>query len=496
MVRIAGQMLVEKEHGKFSGGKKKMTLSHELIPNNVNLSSDRKLQRALEQWHPKFMQWWNEMGPDQYQDKEVYLRTAVSVEPGGWAHFDHVKMPDYRWGIFLTPQEQTRTIHFGDRIGEKTWDEVPGEHRGDLRRLIVTQADTEPASVEQQRLLAATAPSLYDMRNLFQVNVEEARHLWAMVYLLMKYFGKDGREESEDLLIRRSGDPDSPRILNAFNEPIASWLDFFCFTTFTDRDGKYQLGALAESAFNPLSNTTKFMLTEEAHHMFVGETGVGRVIQRSAELLEKAPQGDLFEMGAIPLEIIQKYVNHWFSVSIDLFGSEDSTNAASYFSSGLKARFGESSDQMYPDHKALKEEYTYETMDESGKIKNLTIPLRRAMNAVLKDSYTADCGKFIDRWNKILEKKNIEFRFTLPSLRFNRSVGVFANQHFDPKGNALTDDQWEKAKGKYLPTKEDRQKVQELMVQVIEPGKFANWIAAPLRGINGRPLDFEYVRLS
>ena len=155
---------------------------------------------------------------------------------------------------------------------------MPGEFRNMLRRIIVTQGDTEPASVEQQRLLGHTAPSLYDLRNLFQVNVEEGRHLWAMVYLLHSYFGKDGREEAEGLLERRSGDADKPRILGAFNQPIKNWLDFFFFTMFTDRDGKYQLYALSESGFDPLARTTRFMLTEEAHHMFVGETGVDRVV--------------------------------------------------------------------------------------------------------------------------------------------------------------------------------------------------------------------------
>ncbi|RME50026.1 MAG: benzoyl-CoA 2,3-epoxidase subunit BoxB, partial [Deltaproteobacteria bacterium] len=299
-----------------------MGTSRELIPNNVDLSHNRKLQRALEAWHPKFMDWWMEMGPDGFQTKEVYLRTAVSVEPGGWAHFEYVRMPEYRWGIFLTPQEEERTIEYGDRIGEKSWDEVPGEHRTDLRRLIVTQADTEPASVEQQRRLAYSAPSLYDMRNLFQVNVEEARHLWAMVYLLQQFFGRDGREEAEDLLIRRSGNPDTPRILTTFNDPIENWLDFFCFTMFTDRDGKFQLGALAASAFNPLARTTQFMLTEEAHHLFVGETGIRRIIRRSAELAETAPGGDVAEAGGIPLDTLQRYINQWFSRSLDLFGSE------------------------------------------------------------------------------------------------------------------------------------------------------------------------------
>ncbi|MFI5290756.1 MAG: benzoyl-CoA 2,3-epoxidase subunit BoxB, partial [Polyangia bacterium] len=199
------------------------------IPNNVNLASDKRLQRALEQWLPSYLDWWREVGPEGFQARDVYLRTAISVETDGWAHFDYVKMPDYRWGIFLTPQEADKKIGFGDFEGQPVWNEVPGEFRNMLRRIIVTQGDTEPASVEQQRLLGATAPSLYDLRNLFQVNVEEGRHLWAMVYLLHSYFGKDGREEAEGLLERRSGDADKPRILGAFNQPITNWLDFFFF---------------------------------------------------------------------------------------------------------------------------------------------------------------------------------------------------------------------------------------------------------------------------
>ncbi len=148
------------------------------IPNNVDLSSDKKLQRALEQWQPNFLSWWLEMGPEGFQQDQVWLRTAISVDSDGWANFDYVKMPDYRWGIFLADRVADRKIHFGDNIGQPVWQEVPGEHRNTLRRLIVTQGDTEPASVEQQRLLGQTCPSLYDLRNLFQVNVEEGRHLW------------------------------------------------------------------------------------------------------------------------------------------------------------------------------------------------------------------------------------------------------------------------------------------------------------------------------
>ena len=190
----------------------------ERIPNNVNLAENRRLQRALEEWQPKFLEWWRDMGPEGFQARDVYLRTAISVDAQGWANFGWVKMPEYRWGIFLAEPEPNRTIAFGDHKGEPAWSEVPGEYRGTLRRLIVTQGDTEPASVEQQRHLGRTCPSLYDLRNLFQINVEEGRHLWAMVYLLQAYFGRDGREEAEALLQRRSGDRDKPRILGAFNE--------------------------------------------------------------------------------------------------------------------------------------------------------------------------------------------------------------------------------------------------------------------------------------
>src|SRR6202171_5779211 len=245
-----------------------------LIPNNVNLGADPRVKRALESWHPGYINWWQDMGPEGFQQSMVYLRTAVSVDAKGWAKFDYIKMPEYRWGILLAPAVEDRKIAFGVHKGEPVWQEIPGEYRAMLRRLVVIQGDTEPASVEQQRHLGKTAPSLYDMRNLFQVNVEEGRHLWAMVYLLQNYFGRDGRDEADDLLRRRSGSADAPRMLGAFNEATPDWLSFFMFTTFTDRDGKMQLPPPAQCGLDPLSRTCRFMLTEEAHHMYVGETGV------------------------------------------------------------------------------------------------------------------------------------------------------------------------------------------------------------------------------
>ncbi len=466
-------------------------ISEENIPNNVDLSSDKRLQRALVEWLPNYLDWWRAVGPDGFQEKEIYLRTAISVDTDGWAHFDYVRMPDYRWGIFLAAPENDRKVGFGDFAGQPVWNEVPGEFRNTLRRIIVTQGDTEPASVEQQRLLGKTAPSLYDMRNLFQVNVEEGRHLWAMVYLLHSYFGKDGREEAEELLARRSGDADKPRILGAFNQPILNWLDFFLFTMFTDRDGKYQLAALAQSGFDPLSRTCKFMLTEEAHHMFVGETGVDRMVQRSCELQKSAPDGDVRKMGGIDLPTLQKYINLWFSLSEDLFGGEISSNAADFFSAGLKGRYRE--DQL-PEHKALDAAYSMQVV-ESGQVVQKEVPLRNAMNEVLRDNYVEDCQRAVDKWNRTAKKVGVEFELQLPSRRFHRQQGIYSGLHFDPAGNLLDEASFSRRKDEWLPSVSDNAYIASLMQQVTEPGKIANWLAPPSKGVNGHPFDFEYVKL-
>jgi benzoyl-CoA 2,3-epoxidase subunit B len=463
---------------------------YEKIPNNVGLNEDRRLQRALETWQPDYLQWWLDMGPSDFQKDQIYLRTAISVEPSGWAHFDYVKMPDYRWGIFLAPQANEGKIGFGDYQGQPVWSEIPGEFRNWLRRIVVTQGDTEPASVEQQRNLGHTAPSLYDLRNLFQVNVEEGRHLWAMVYLLHRFFGRDGREEAEELLQRRSGNPDKPRILSAFNQPIENWLDFFMFTMFTDRDGKYQLLALSESAFDPLARTTKFMLTEEAHHMFVGEYGIQRIVQRTCELMRKDPNEDVRNLGGIDLPTIQKYINLWYSLSADLFGGEISTNAANYFGASLKGRNQEAS---YEDHQAKEGSYAM-AVPQNGTLEEQQVPLRNAMNEVLRDSYIEDCQRGCDRWNKVIAQAEIPFRLKIPIRRFNRHIGIYAGMYFTPQGELITQEEWEKSKDHWLPSEADRAYVKSLMSPVYEIGKIANWIAPPNKGINGNPFEFEYAR--
>ena len=463
----------------------------ERIPNNVSLSSDRRLQRALENWQPRFLSWWNEMGPAGFQTSDVYLRTATSVDAKGWATFDYLKMPDYRWGIFLAEPEPDRKIAFGEHKGEPVWQEVPGEHRGVLRRLIVTQGDTEPASVEQQRHLGRTCPSLYDLRNLFQVNVEEGRHLWAMVYLLQAFFGRDGREEAEALLERRSGSADNPRILGAFNERTPDWLSFFMFAHFTDRDGKFQLASLAESGFDPLSRTCRFMLTEEAHHLFVGETGIGRIIARTCELMKRHRTDRVAEYGGIGLDLIQKYLNFHFSVSLDLFGSELSTNAANYFSSGLKGRFKET--ERDDDHRLTDASYrVFKSRD--GKIVESDQPALTALNENLRDAYIADCERALVRWNKTIEESGAGLPLTLPHRGFHRAIGEFNGVFVSPAGKIISEPEWRSHEHEWLPNQEDREFVGSLMEPVTEPGKFASWIAPPPRGINHQPIEQDYVR--
>ena len=470
-----------------------------LIPNNVNLGSDVRVKRALEKWHPGYLNWWKDMGPEGFQELLVYLRTAISVDSKGWAKFDYLRMPEYRWGILLAPAAEGRTIPFGEHKGEPAWQEVPGEYRAMLRRLIVIQGDTEPASVEQQRHLGKTAPSLYDMRNLFQVNVEEGRHLWAMVYLLQKYFGTDGRDEAEALLQRRSGDPDTPRMLGAFNEKTPDWLSFFMFTFFVDRDGKMQLEAQAQSGFDPLSRTCRFMLTEEAHHMFVGETGIGRTVQRTCEAMVQAGLDDPYDvanvrkLGVVDLPTIQKKLNLHYSLALDLFGSEVSTNAANAFNSGLKGRFQEN--RLQDDHQLKSDVYPVLKLI-NGEIKRVDEPALTALNMRLRDDYTNDCNKGVARWNKIIEATGIKFELKLPHVAFHRHIGEFRDVVATPAGDLMDKAAWEKGKDAWLPSSSDGDFIESLMQPVIERGKFASWIAPPKVGIDNKPGDFEYVKMA
>ena len=174
---------------------------------------------------------------------------------------------------------------------------------------------------------------------------------------------------------------------------------------FTDRDGKYQLLSLAESGFDPLSRTCRFMLTEEAHHMFVGQTGIRRVIQRSCQLMNEHDTEDIRPYGGIPLKLLEKYINFWYSSALNLFGAEKSTNAAGYFATGVKGRAHEA--KLDVDHVA-KGIYHMDVL-EGGKISSEEVPLRNAMNEVLRDDYVEDCNKGVKQWNRDLERAGLIF---------------------------------------------------------------------------------------
>jgi benzoyl-CoA 2,3-dioxygenase component B len=316
---------------------------------------------------------------------------------------------------------------------------------------------------------------------------------------LQKYFGRDGREEANDLLRRRSGSEEAPRMLGAFNEATPDWLSFFMFTFFVDRDGKMQLESLAQSGFDPLSRTCRFMLTEEAHHMFVGETGIGRTVQRTCEAMKAAGIEDpndvekIRALGVIDLPTIQRKLNLHYSLALDLFGSEVSTNAANAFNSGIKGRFQEV--KIDDDHKLTNATYPVLKFVD-GEIKLIDEPALTALNMRLRDDYTNDCAKGVERWNKIIEKTGVQFRLELPHVAFHRQIGEFKNVQATPSGILIDDATWAKRKDEWLPSTADGDFITDLMKSVSEPGKFAGWIAPPKLGIDNKPGDFEYVKIA
>lgn len=224
--------------------------------------------------------------------------------------------------------------------------------------------------------------------------------------------------------------------------------------------------------------------------MFVGESGVNRVVKRACEMMRETGDDDVRRHGVIDLETVQRYINLWFSVSLDLFGGEISSNAASFFAAGLKGRFEE---EKCADHLALEGHYPVWQAGADG-WERLEVPLRNAMNVVLRDSYIEDCEKALSRWNRTIEQFGIPYRLRLPDQRFHRRIGVYGSHHFDPGGKPLSAEQWEARRDEFLPSDKDLAYVKNLMVAVHEPGKIAHWISRPDRGIKGLPFEFEYVR--
>lgn len=224
--------------------------------------------------------------------------------------------------------------------------------------------------------------------------------------------------------------------------------------------------------------------------MFVGETGLGRVVKRSLEVMRELGSDDPARIrahGAVDLPLLQKYLNFWCSSSLDLFGSEISSNSAANFASGLKGRPDE---PQYADH--VLRDATLKVDTPQGLQE---VPARNALNEVMRGSYLKDCEIGLKRWNRAIERAGHGFRLTLPSTRFRRSIGAWINQPVDPQGNPLARPQYERRLHEWIPSPEDRAFVRSLMQQVTEPGRMAAWIAPPERGINSLPVEYEYVRL-
>jgi benzoyl-CoA 2,3-dioxygenase component B len=240
------------------------------------------------------------------------------------------------------------------------------------------------------------------------------------------------------------------------------------------------------------------MLAEEAHHMFVGYTGVKRIVEATASAMAAAGIDDPYDteavrrLGVIDLPAVQRKVNLHYSLTLDLFGSEESTNAANFFNAGLKGRYHEES--IEDDHKLRGDTYPVMKLVD-GKLQPVGVPALGALNARLRDDFMDDCLAGIRRWNKEIASHGIDFDITLPHVAFNRSIGEFEELSVSPTGELLTSEEFENSRRDWLPTADDRVYIEEIMQPHFERGAFAPWIAPPSKGINQQPTDYEYVKL-
>jgi benzoyl-CoA 2,3-dioxygenase component B len=231
--------------------------------------------------------------------------------------------------------------------------------------------------------------------------------------------------------------------------------------------------------------------------MFVGETGIGRIVKRTLEVMKEIGSDDpqaIRRQGAVDLPLLQRYLNFWFSSSLDLFGSEVSSNAASTFANGIKGRPDETT--QYQDHVCADATCELQLPDGAGGLKKEIVGLRNAMNEVLREAYVKDCEIGLKRWNMQIKRAGHGFELTLPNSRFRRAIGAFANVPTDAEGKLISREEYERRLPEWIPSAEDKAYVKTLMNRVVEPGKMASWIAPPERGINNLAVEYEYVRLS
>jgi 1,2-phenylacetyl-CoA epoxidase catalytic subunit len=324
---------------------------------------------------------------------------------------------------------ETDEIQFGHYKGKKKWEnlrQIPTQQMRDaLLNMIVYQGDTEFASVEQQRALFETAPTDWDRKALTRVMIEEMRHGWQMCALLVEYFGYTGKVEAQKMLERRAFE--NKRLLGAFNVDVDNWMDFFTYTDFVDRDGKFQLQMLKYSAFAPLGKSMSYMLREEAFHMGAGNDGLRRVV----------------EAGKIPAWLIQKYLNKWISTSYDLFGTDHSSSAHWAYVWGIKGRYDEPQNTAQAD------------LDD--------------LNDYNRTLYRNEVAGLIERFNKCLPPKTEPLY--APDIKFNRAIGKYAGQKFHAKtGEQLGDREYEQHLMEMTPNAEDK----KLLLEII--ANDPNWI--------------------
>jgi benzoyl-CoA 2,3-dioxygenase component B len=332
---------------------------------------------------------------------------------------DTAKFDDYKFEVKFG-EVASDIIEFGDYAGRAKWEtvlQIPDQRvRDTLLHLITYQGDTEFGSVEQQRNLLKTAPSDYDLQSALKIMREEMRHGTQMSYLLVKYFGSSGKLEAKKLLDRRAFQ--DTRLLGAFNQEVTDWLDFYCYTELVDRDGKYQLTMLSHSAFKPLAASMKPMLQEEFYHLLTGHTGLSRVIKARK----------------VPIELIQKHLNKWFSVALDLFGVDASSSAYWFYVWGLKGRYDEATAQGPAD--------------------------RDRLNELARQHYLKEVKDLIAALNKLIPEG--EPQLQLPDTKFHRSIGEYEGKTYSVRGELLTPEAYSKHLEQVLPTALDKARLQEI----------------------------------
>ncbi|MHB8633040.1 MAG: Phenylacetic acid catabolic protein [Thermoplasmatota archaeon] len=327
--------------------------------------------------------------------------------------FDAAWLGDYRFEAKYDFENVKPEIEFGDYKGRPKWDrvlQIPHQSiRDALVHLIAVQGDTEFASVEQQRHLLASAPTEYDRKSALRIMAEEQRHGWQMCHLLMTHFGEVGAREAQKLLQRSANE--GSRLLGSFNEPTRNWLDFFVFTQFVDRDGKYQLKMLSFSGFKPLAASMGPMLKEESFHLGTGSNGLRRIVKA----------------GVIPIPVLQRAFNRWIPTAFDLFGKDGSTSSEWAYVWGLKGRYDEDAQSSEPD--------------------------KHTLNAYNRGLYRAEIMREVELLNRGVAGPE---KLVVPAESFHRSIGPFVGAEV-----TVTGEPW-KGKGSYsdylasmLPSKQD-----------------------------------------